>query len=557
MVPRVWETPAGFGGDVHTRPDSRDAPHLFGLGLVEQLADEMTADLRTIRQQAIEDAMNGGGTGVLLEADFESGADGFVFEPDAFGTANPAYASGQLIGANDVNALVTLGGLDGFTILGMSGGWTRAFDVGSDTDGLLKLKFRITQSASYEPDEISEVRLRIDDEEFVLATIAGDGNGGFPQTVTDLEYELPLTLTAGEHTITIGGYNNKKTFFNEFTDILIDDIIVTGDDAGGTVTRDLASKGVNFGTITAFEDGSLDLSAVEGVNDDLRVRPFFHQGATVSIREFIVGALADEMGLQAVDPVLCDVTDPDNPVAVTSPAGFVFDPAVDLFERPKACDVFADPDGDGISHEIDAALVDHLEFYLLNYFKPGQYETTARTDEGRELMADIGCTSCHVPDLVVNADRRVADVETNFDPVRGIFNELFAEAVTLFEIVDDGEEFPLLLPLEGSFVVENFFSDLKRHDLGPAFHEREFDGEQVVTEFVTEPLWGVGSTAPYGHDGRSINLDAVIRRHGGEAESAAEAYAALPEDDRRKVQEFLQTLVLFPSRRHRLVAQPG
>ena len=31
-----------------TRPDSRDAPHLFGLGLKEMLADEITADLRAL-----------------------------------------------------------------------------------------------------------------------------------------------------------------------------------------------------------------------------------------------------------------------------------------------------------------------------------------------------------------------------------------------------------------------------------------------------------------------------------------------------------------------------
>ena len=37
---------AGFGGDVFTRPDSRDAPHLFGLGIIEMLADEITQDLR-------------------------------------------------------------------------------------------------------------------------------------------------------------------------------------------------------------------------------------------------------------------------------------------------------------------------------------------------------------------------------------------------------------------------------------------------------------------------------------------------------------------------------
>src|SRR2546428_2731839 len=47
---------AGFGGDVATRPDSRDAPHLFGLGLKEMLADEITTDLRSIRQQALDEA---------------------------------------------------------------------------------------------------------------------------------------------------------------------------------------------------------------------------------------------------------------------------------------------------------------------------------------------------------------------------------------------------------------------------------------------------------------------------------------------------------------------
>ena len=49
---------------------------------------------------------------------------------------------------------------------------------------------------------------------------------------------------------------------------------------------------------------------------------------------------------------------------------------------------------------------------------------------------------------------------------------------------------------------------------------------------MTEPLWGVGSTAPYGHDGRSINLREVILRHGGEATASRNAFAALPESHR-------------------------
>lgn len=365
---------AGHGGVVNTRPDSRDAPHLFGLGIVEQLAEEMTADLRAIRQEAIDEAQSSG-----------------------------------------------------------------------------------------------------------VAT-----------------------------------------------------------------TLDLSSKSVSFGSIEAFPNGTVDTSNVEGVDADLRVKPFFHQGGTISMREFIVGAMKAEMGMEVPDPVLCAATDPVSPQTVTSPAGFVFDPSKDTFERPPVCDELADGDGDGVTNELHPALLDHLEFYLLNYFKPGQGPTNKFTDSGLKLMEKIGCTDCHRPTLKIDSDRRVADVETVHDPVNGIFNRLFATAQTRFVVVDDGEDFPQLLPAGDEFVVHNFFSDLKRHDLGPRFHERDFDGNRV-TEFVTEPLWGVASTAPYGHDGRSMNLDAVIRRHGGEAQASRDAYVdKLKEEDRLAIQAFLNTLILFP-----------
>src|SRR5215831_62404 len=47
---------AGAGGNVATRPDSRDAPHLFGLGIREMLADEITTDLRSTRDLAVAKA---------------------------------------------------------------------------------------------------------------------------------------------------------------------------------------------------------------------------------------------------------------------------------------------------------------------------------------------------------------------------------------------------------------------------------------------------------------------------------------------------------------------
>ncbi|MDH3256303.1 MAG: thiol oxidoreductase-like protein, partial [Nitrospinota bacterium] len=65
------------------------------------------------------------------------------------------------------------------------------------------------------------------------------------------------------------------------------------------VTRRMVSKRIFFGQITAHPDGTVDTSRVEGVDPDLRVRPFFAQGGTISMREFIVGAFSAEMGLQS------------------------------------------------------------------------------------------------------------------------------------------------------------------------------------------------------------------------------------------------------------------
>jgi hypothetical protein len=307
----------------------------------------------------------------------------------------------------------------------------------------------------------------------------------------------------------------------------------------------LESKGITYGEITAHPDGRVDTSRVQGVDLDLRVRPFFAQGGAFSLREFIVGAFKDEMGLESPDPVLCDATRARNPVVTVSPAGMVFDPAQDTLVRPPVCGAGEDGDLDGVINEIDPALVDHMEFYLLNYFKPTTGQVTRRARQGLRLMKRIDCTSCHVQNLRIERDRRIADVETRFDPARGIFNRLYATAKTLFKVVDDGEPLPRLLPRAKPFLVRGIFADFRRHDLGPAFHEREYSGA-YQTEFMTEPLWGVGSTPSYGHDGRSINLTEVILRHGGEAQGARDAFAALKPDDQRKVVEFLETLVIFP-----------
>ncbi len=362
---------AGFGGDVATRPDSRDAPHLFGLGLKEMLADEITADLRALRAQAAAAA--------------------------------------------------------------------------------------------------------------------------------------------------------RKT--------------------NGATTVALASKGIQFGSITVRPDGSVDTSRVEGVDPDLRVRPFFAHGETISIREFVVGALHNEMGMQAVDPTVAAAVAGER---VTTPSGMVLDGSTDTLEAPPAESAIADPDGDGVRDEVPEAIVDHFEFYLLNYFKPATYQITNRTRHGAAQFRRIGCATCHVPDLQIDRDRRVADVETVYDPVRGNLNNLFSTAAPRFVETTDESGFPSVKrPSLQPFLVRNIYTDFKRHDLGPAFHERNYDGT-IRTHFLTTPLWGVATTTPYGHDGRSINLMEVILRHGGEAAPSRDRFARLAPQRQAELIEFLNTLVLFP-----------
>src|SRR5215468_11824868 len=102
------------------------------------------------------------------------------------------------------------------------------------------------------------------------------------------------------------------------------------------VTLRLASKGINYGSINARPDASVDTSGVIGVDPDLRVKPFFAEGSEFSIRRFIVGALHNEMGLEASsDP---DLTIASSGARVATPAGMVLDGSQDHISPPPAPD---------------------------------------------------------------------------------------------------------------------------------------------------------------------------------------------------------------------------
>src|SRR5262249_41190875 len=140
------------------------------------------------------------------------------------------------------------------------------------------------------------------------------------------------------------------------------------------------------------------------------------------------GPLTVGMGREACpDPVL--IAAAIQKKRVVTPSGMVLDGSHDAIEAPPPCDALTN------ANEIDPALVDHMEFYLLNYFKPGTGQQTTSTQTGFSVFKSIGCASCHIQNLQINKDRRVADVETVYDPVNGIFNGLFATATALFHVV--------------------------------------------------------------------------------------------------------------------------
>jgi CxxC motif-containing protein (DUF1111 family) len=63
--------------------------------------------------------------------------------------------------------------------------------------------------------------------------------------------------------------------------------------------------------------------------------------------------------------------------------------------------------------------------------------------------------------------------------------------------------------------------------------------------FLTENLWGVGSSAPYLHDGRAASLTEAILEHGGEGKAARDAFVAQSTTAKKNLVAFLNNMVLF------------
>ena len=292
---------------------------------------------------------------------------------------------------------------------------------------------------------------------------------------------------------------------------------------GHPVEQALAAKGVAFGRITARPDGTMDDRALEGVDVDLTIRPFGWKGHQATLRDMVEESLHLHQGLLSKRVQLA-VRDGTLPAA------------------PYGTGPWYDVDEDGVSLEIDDGMLTTVVGYLAQLEvpvvrpprDPGLLDAWAA---GRAQFDRIGCAGCHVPVLELDDPR--LDTRAPAPADRPPF---------VVDVAKDGDG-PKIEPRSAGSVTSYFvqlFSDLKRHDMGPALASPAPQGTIAASLFLTRPLWGLAETAPYLHDGRAPTVHDAIVLHGGEASAARDAYLALDDTARSSVRVFLTSLSRQP-----------
>jgi len=202
------------------------------------------------------------------------------------------------------------------------------------------------------------------------------------------------------------------------------------------------------------------IRGIAHVLSDGRLGRFSWKGGVPSVAEFARDALSNEVGLTVP------------PVDGLS-FGFLSDD-----------DEIADPEVSLEDHDALIFYLEHLEAPAPSHEVPG----------GLEVFEEIGCDSCHIPEL------------------------------------------------PGALGPVPLYSDLLLHDVAAADYFGVPDGLADERMFRTPPLWGIRSTAPFMHDGAAGTIKAAILAHDGEAAAVRDAFEDLPSADRELLLEFLGSL---------------
>ncbi|MEM9458099.1 MAG: di-heme oxidoredictase family protein [Myxococcota bacterium] len=282
-----------------------------------------------------------------------------------------------------------------------------------------------------------------------------------------------------------------------------------------SIEAELVSKGVHFGVLQAHPDGTWDHSSVSGLDPDLVVKPFGWKGEFASLRRMIEHEARVHFGIQSHVLALRHQVQPDPARLGSGPDG-------------------ADPDDDGVTRELEEGTLTATALHLAllpapQIIPPHDAELATRWARGSALFDQIGCNECHRRELPLSGPAWEEHPDTTEGP-----------PVTI-DLLQDGEP-----PTAGLRV--QLFSDLRRHDMGPALadpHEQPADAIAPGV-FVTRPLWGMAESPPYLHDGRAATIPEAILAHGGEALAAQQAFTELPPPSQADLHVFLLSLSTAP-----------
>lgn len=360
------------------------------------------------------------------------------------------------------------------------------------------------------------------------------GAGDFVANVFVLAQTLdPVTLSVSRqksnsrNTLGMHGAGPIEMLAREMTRDLQAAVVNLGD---GIHT--ISSKGVDFKIEIA---GGNVVATDGGIDHDLVVKPFHQSGKVVSLREFSTNAMNHHHGMQAEE----------------------------RFDLNPAKGFHPDYDSDGVERELTVGDLTALAIWQAQLSTPSQVIPQGQAGEvkrGERVFADLGCTACHVPEMVLN-DRYF--VEPNpFNPPGTCNGAAEGCPEYSFDMTEDGDPPRLQAGPKGTALVRAY-TDLKRHNLcddaGPGairwFCNEQldqgrpgdaFEGNPGSEYFLTRKLWDVGNTAPYGHRGDISTITEAILYHGGEGRASRDAFATSSTQDQKALVAFLKSLQIVP-----------
>jgi len=358
---------------------------------------------------------------------FSSGTDGFTYADRAFGTNRPDFAAGNYLpGGGDAGGGLQVFLGPGRTWGATSGAWSRTFQVSTTGVSEVSLRYRIILGSGYENREFGEAILQIDSTRYGTAAnnslihVAGNGNGGGNMDSGWRTATFDVPLTAGQHTITIGAFNNGGSAGDEWTDVRFDTVAISegnhapivvnpiprvdvGEDAGDTVVNlaDVFDDADPGDTLTLSVAGNTKASMVTTsmAGTDLRLSYLADQygQADITVRATdLAGAWVEETFIVAVAPVSDDPIAHDDDKDAFENTPLVF-PASDLLANDIDVD-YAGMTVDVVTATADTHgtvdLVGGIVTYTseIGYFGPASFTYVARDADGSTDTATVNVT---------------------------------------------------------------------------------------------------------------------------------------------------------------------